>query len=193
MLAEPVQDDAASASSSTLYDSAEFDPAHHLDLVESVLGPRGIALASLSYTGHSGAGCDPDNGLYLILDRFDELIPAHAPSMRLWGLEDICYTGSYHYQAPIAVLEDEGTVIFDMFTVQGDPTDFEAGLIPDPQAIASCPDSLYTRCIHDPARPWCSYRTNEAAGITHDDNPWFFVREAFPQVFPAASGIAACR
>ena len=39
VLAEPVQDDDASAASTTLYDSAEFNPAHHLDLVGGILGP----------------------------------------------------------------------------------------------------------------------------------------------------------
>lgn len=193
VLAEPVQDDDASASSSTLYDAAEWTPTTHLTKVKAILDPRGIGVTSLSYTGHSGAGCADGNGLYQVLDRFDDLIPTFAPEMRMWGLMDICYIGTYHYQEPIDTLTGAGTVIFNMWTVQDDPTSFEEGLIPDPADIALCPDSIYTKCIHHKTEPWCSYRTNASAGITHDDNPAFFVREAFPQVFSTDAQIQPCR
>jgi len=193
VLAEPVQDDAAAASSTTLYDAAELDPAHHLALVHAILEPRGIGVTSLSYTGHSGAGCDPDNGLYAVVAHVDDLIPTYAPELRLWGLMDVCYSGSYHYAAPASAFMGTSTVIFNIWSVQGDPTEFEDGLIPSPVPIASCPDSVYTKCIRHPTEPWCSYRTSSAAGIGHLDNPTFFVREAFPQVFPTDAATQPCR
>jgi hypothetical protein len=193
ILAEPVQDDAASAGSTGLYTASEWEPAHHLDLVNAVLDPRGITIADLSYIGHSGAGCDSKNGLYLVLDRYADLIPSYAPTMRMWGLEDVCYVGDYHWKAPMAALDGTGTVIFNMWSVQNDPTAFENGLLPNPVAMASCPDSIYSKCIRDPVKPWCSYRTKSSAGIMHDDNPMFFVREAFPQVFPVDPSIQPCR
>jgi hypothetical protein len=190
LLAEPVQLGPDAASSTGLYDAEHFDPAHHLDLLLPELESRGITLSSLSYTGHSGAGCDSQNGLYLVLARYASLIPAFAPAMKLWGAEDICYGGSYHFTAPMTTLDGKGTAIVNMYSVQGDPTDFENGLIPDPAPLP-CSDAIFTKCIRHKVKPWCSYRTRSP--IQHDDNPFFFVRELFPRVFPADTSIEPCR
>jgi hypothetical protein len=189
ILAEPVQLEGA-ASSTGLYAPAVWEPADHLDLLVPELTRRGITIASLSYTGHSGAGCDAGNGLYLVLARHAQLIPTYAPAMKLWGLEDICYAGAYHWTAPLATLAGTGTAIINMWSEQGDPTAFEDGLIPEPQSLP-CASALYPRCIRHPSEPWCSYRTR--ADIDHDDNPFFFVREALPQVFSTAAGVVPCR
>lgn len=189
ILAEPVQLEGA-ASSTGLYATTVFEPADHLDLLLPELTRRGITIASLSYTGHSGAGCDANNGLYLVLKRYAALIPAYAPAMKLWGLEDICYAGSYHWTAPTATLAGKGTAIINMWSEQGDPTAFENGLIPQPQSLA-CASVLYPKCIRHAIEPWCSYRTR--SDINHDDNPYFFVREAFPQVFSADGSVRPCR
>ncbi len=193
ILAEPVQL-TASADSDTLYASQYWEPATHLQKVHAILDARSpaITVSSLSYTGHSGAGCDESNGLYLVLDRLDDLVPAYAPKFRLWGLEDICYSGDYHYAAPIAALGGKNAVILNIFTVQGDPTEFEEGLIPDPNPLL-CNPSLLMNCIAHPVESWCSYRTNNTIGITHDVNPYVFVREAFPQVFATDPTILPCR
>lgn len=192
ILAEPVQTNSAAASSGGLYDPNDFEPAHHLELIEAELDRRGITIASLSYVGHSGAGCDSRNGLYLVLKRFAALIPAHAPSMRLWGLADVCYSGSYHYSAPMTTLADTGTAIINLWSEQGDPTAFENGLIADPAPV-DCATSLFGHCIRHKTKPWCSYRSLDRSNIHHDDNPFFFLREAFPQVFSPDPNVLPCR
>jgi hypothetical protein len=194
ILAEPVQLDADSASSSTLYDSAHWDPVVYMDKIVAITGARhpSILFSSLSYTGHSGAGCDPQNGLYQVLDRVDDLVPAYAPAFKLWGAEDICYSGDYHWQEPVAALAGRNAVILNIFTVQGDPTEFEDGLIPDPMAL-TCNPSLLMNCIAHKTEHWCSYRTDNSIGITHDSNPYVFVREAFPQVFSTDPITEPCR
>jgi hypothetical protein len=187
LLAEPVHFE---GSSSALY-GAGFEPTVHLDKVLAALAPYGAALASLSYTGHSGAGCDADNGLYKILAQRAKLIPAYAPTMPLWGLEDVCYESAYHWEAPLAALSNTSTAIVNMYTVQGDPDAFEAGLLPGAVPM-SCSPTLYDSCIRAPARPWCSLRTRAAAGIVHNNNPYFFVREVFPSAFSTAAGVLPC-
>jgi len=79
-----------------------------------------------------------------------------------------------------------------VYSVQGDPAAFEAGLLPDAEAMP-CKDTIFSSCIRSPTRPWCSYRTRAQAGITHDNNPYFFVREVFPQVFPALVSKQPCQ
>jgi hypothetical protein len=191
ILAEPVQTQNA-ASSTGLYAPMYFDPATHLDKVTAELERRGITLSTLSYAGHSGSGCDSSNGLYLVLARLGELIPAYAPKLRMWATEDICYSGQYNWQAPLAALGGKGDVLVNMTTTGGDPTTFEEGLIPAPQTLP-CASVLYSSCIHHATEAWCSYRTRASAGINHENNPFFFVREAFPQVFPTDPGIVPCR
>jgi hypothetical protein len=180
VLAEPVH---FQGSSTLLYSTAAgFDLRAHLDLVLAELDRRGITVQSISYTGHSGAGCDPSNGLYLLLAELDLIVPSYAPSLRLWGLQDVCYEAAYHWQAPIDALSGADTVLFNMYSVQGDPTAFEDNLFPSPDPLP-CRDALYTDCMAHPSEPWMSLRTRSTAGITHDNNPWFFVREVFPRVF----------
>ena len=189
ILAEPVHFEPGS---STLYGS-EFSPATHLGMVEGELAGREITVSTLSYVGHSGAGCDEDNGLYKVLDGLAGLIPTYATELRLWGLEDVCYSGAYHYQKP-AALAGSDTVVLNVWSVQGDPTEFENGLIPAAKRTTlGCADVLYSSCIRHTVEPWCSYRTRQAAGINHDNNPFFFFREALPQVFPVDETIEACR
>lgn len=188
VLAEPVH---FQGSSSALY-GAEFDPAEHLRRVREILDARGITVASLSYAGHSGAGCDANNGLYEVLDRIDELVPAFAPSLRLWGLMDICYAGAYHDQRPVSVLSGRDVVIANMFTSGGAVADvdaFELGLLESPETFAC--DPIYGRCVRHPSEAWCSYRT--ASGVTHDTNPYFFVREVLPQALAVDPSRAPCR
>jgi hypothetical protein len=189
VLAEPVH---FQGSSTFLY-GAGFDPAEHLRRVFEILDARGITARTLSYVGHSGAGCDSDNGLYEVLERYGDLVPAFAPSMRLWGLMDICYGGSYHYDAPIAVLGGEGVVIANMFTTGGSVSDFlafEAGLLSGPVPLSSCPD-VYTSCLRDSTERWCSYRTTSA--VTHNTNPYFFFREVLPPTFSPDPSVEPCR
>lgn len=181
ILAEPVH---FQGSSLQLY-GPEFDLATHLDLMIPELSARGIQLASLSYVGHSGAGCDESNGLYKVLAQWQTLVPSYAPQMLLWGLEDVCYESSYHWTMPLADLPPMGAAMINMYTMQGDPSAFEANMFPDPQPLG-CSGVLYDSCIAHATEPWCSYRTSAAAGITHDNNPYFFVREALPQVFGPA-------
>jgi hypothetical protein len=178
-LAEPVH----FRGSSTLLYGADFDPEEHLRRVIEILD--GAEIRSISYVGHSGSGCDPNNGLYEVLDRFDELVPAYAPSMRLWGTMDVCYGAAYHWDLPRAVLEDRGVVLANLSTSGGSAADFDAfeeGLFGDPIAI-DCDPSLYSRCVRDPIEPWSSYRTSASSSITHDTNPYFFLREILPRVF----------
>jgi hypothetical protein len=191
ILAEPVQTEDA-ATSTGLYAPQHFDPATHLDKVAAELHRRGITIATLSYAGHSGSGCDPGNGLYLVLARLGELVPAYAPTLRMWATEDICYVGDYAFQAPLAALGGKGDVLVNMTSTGGDPTTFEDGLFPAPQPLA-CAGVLYSSCIRHATETWCSYRTRAAAGIDHENNPFFFVREAFPQVFAADGAVAPCR
>ncbi len=167
--------------STTLY-GAGWDPLTHLDRLAAPLGQRGLRIASLSYTGHSGAGCDPQNGLYEVLARYHDLIPARAPSMPLWGLEDVCYAGTYHWSAPKTVLADTGTTIWNVFSVQGDPTDFEDNLLGAAAPSFPCNADIFGKCIHHPTRPWWCQRT--ATAVSHDTNPYFFVREVLPRGFP---------
>jgi hypothetical protein len=188
VLAEPVH---FQGSSTFLY-GAGFDPAEHLTRVQAILDDHGVSVASLSYVGHSGAGCDADNGLYEVLDRVDDLVPTFAPSMRLWGLMDVCYGGAYHYQRPIAVLGGRDVVIANMSTTGGSPSEFDAfdlGLLETPTAF-DC-DPIYGRCVHHPSEAWCSYRTR--TGVSHDTNPYFFFREVIPQVFAVDASIVPCR
>lgn len=183
------------ASSSNKYNS-EWDPTVHLDLVTAHLAQRGITLESLSYVGHSGAGCADGNGLYRVLDFYDQLIPAYAPRMRLWGAEDICYGTSYHWTEPLAALAGKGIAMINLFTIQGDPTDFENNMIPPAHRTQlACPSSLYKpgSCIAHDTEPWCSYRSQTANGMTHDNTPFFFFREALPQVFSPDPTISPCR
>jgi hypothetical protein len=176
VLAEPVHFEPGST---TLY-GAEFSPIEHLDRVMAVLSPRGITLRSLSYTGHSGAGCDPRNGLYEVLELRDSLIPARAPEMPLWGLEDVCYEGSDHWTAPMAALAGTGTQIWNMYSVQGDPDAFEDNLLAGGQPF-DCNADLYASCKRHATEPYWSFRTRGA--VSHDSNPYFFVREVLPRVF----------
>ncbi len=178
ILAEPVH---FQGTSTYLY-GPDFDLTTHLDLLMPELLSRGISVASLSYVGHSGAGCDQNNGLYKVLAQWHDLIPQYAPQMLLWGLEDVCYESSYHWTMPMADLPATGASLINMYTIQGDPSAFEANLFPAP-ANMGCSTALYESCIASPAEPWCSYRTQPSAGITHENNPYFFVREAFPQIF----------
>jgi hypothetical protein len=191
ILAEPVQTNAAAATSTGLYAPQHWEPATHLDRLAPELARRAITLSSISYIGHSGAGCDSRNGLYLVLARYAQLIPGYAPRMKLWGLEDVCYGGAYHHTAPVNALSGKGTAIVNVWSGQGDPTEFENGLIPQPAALP-CAEVVFSRCIRHPTEPWCSYRTR-AAVVDHNTNPYFFVREAFPQVFPVDPAVQACR
>jgi hypothetical protein len=190
ILAEPVHFEPGST---TLY-GTEFDPAEHLALVEAQLDARDVSASSLSYTGHSGAGCDSDNGLFKVLTNLDELVPRFAPSFRLWGLEDICYSGGYQVTAPKATLTGKGVVLLNMWSGQGDPTAFENGIFPAADRMTlGCATGLYSSCMRHKTESWCSYRTRATAGVHHNNNPFFFVREAFPQIFPTDPAIAACR
>jgi hypothetical protein len=189
IVAEPVDLGDDAASSTGLYAPDHFEPAAHLDRLRPHLEARGITLASLSYSGHSGAGCDSRNGLYLVLQRYAQLIPAYAPSLKLWGLEDVCYIGSYHWTAPMAALAGKGVALINVWSGQNDPTSFENGLFPDPAPLP-CASAIYSKCIRHQVEPWCSYRT---VGVGHDDNPFFFLREALPQVFAVDGAIRPCR
>lgn len=79
----------------------------------------------------------------------------------------------------------------NMWSGQGDPAAFEAGLI-TASATIPCPSAIYSKCIRQSTKPWCSWRTRPDAGITHDDNPTFFIREAFPRVFSLQVGNDPC-
>jgi hypothetical protein len=186
ILAEPVH----FQGSSTLLYGPGFDLTTHLDLLMQQLSKRGISVASLSYTGHSGAGCDANNGLYKVLAEKSALIPAYAPSMPLMGLEDICYESAYHWEAIQSSLT-ASTALVNMYTIQGNPDAFEANLWPAPAPLDCSPD-LYGSCLRRVDRPWCSYRTRASANIIHDNNPYFFVREVFPRVFPPGMSAEPC-
>jgi hypothetical protein len=192
LLAEPVHTGAAAASSTGLYSEEHWEPATHLDRLLPHLQERGITLSSISYAGHSGAGCDSGNGLYLVLRRHAQLVPAYAPVMKLWGLEDTCSISPSSIRNALA---GKGTVVLNMWTGQSGATNqtaFEDGLFPEPVDLP-CAAVLYSKCIRHPTEPWCSYRTRSSAMVGHDDNPFFFYREALPQVFPVDPTIRACR
>lgn len=186
LLAEPVH---FQASSVDLYGEG-YDPAEHLQLLSDLLDARGITLSSLSFIGHSGAGCADGNGLYKVLDDVDVLVPAFAPAFRLWGMEDNCYGAAYHWEEPAAVLGGAGVVLVNMTTSGGDPTEFEAGLPVDEDF--ACDDAVYLSCLRHQSEDWCSYQTDTSAGTTHDNNPYFFVRQVFPDVFGVDDDVAAC-
>lgn len=191
VLAEPVHFE---ASSTTLY-GTEFDPAEHLRRVQAILDERDITLRSLSYIGHSGAGCDRNNGLYEVLNRYDDLVGTFAPTMRLWGLMDICYAASYHYAVPLAVLAGRDVVVASMFTTgdtEASVVAFEAGLLASP-APFDCDPALFRSCVRHPTERWCSYRTSTSAPVVHDTNPYFFVREVLPKAFSPSPDVEPCR
>ena len=75
-------------------------------------------------------GRQASNAETAVLARYGDLIPAKAPSLRMWGAEDICYGGAYNWKAPSTTLATTGTAIINIFSVQGDPTSFEQNLIP---------------------------------------------------------------
>jgi hypothetical protein len=187
LLAEPVHLEATSA---TLY-GPEFDPVKHIEAIEGVFGAKRIKIGALSYTGHSGAGCHEDNGLYRVLARLPDLVPAHAPFLALWGLMDVCYETSYHWERPLSVLSYTSTAIVNVYSVQGDPDAFEENLL-GASLTLPCSPELYISCLAHAERPWCSYRTRAAAGINHENNPYFFVRDVFPRVFPARGKPSVC-
>ena len=192
LLAEPVDTGTDSMSSTTLYAPDHFEPATHLERLRPHLQSRGIQLASLSYSGHSGAGCDADNGLYLVLKRLAQLVPAQAPSLALWGLEDVCYEGAYHVTAPRDALGGKNVALINVWSGQNDPTAFENGLFPSPQPMP-CATAIFGKCIRHAVEPWCSYRTSAASGVGHEDNPLIFLREALPQVFAVDGSVTPCR
>jgi hypothetical protein len=187
ILAEPVHIEGTSA---RLYGPG-FDPVEHLQRLEPLLEARNIKLSSLSYIGHSGAGCHEGNGMYKILERLPALVPAHAPRLALWGLMDVCYEDAYHWELPIAAFAKESTAVVNMYSVQGDPDAFEEALL-EPSLTLPCSPSLYSSCLVHAERPWCSYRTRASAGIGHENNPYFFMREVFPHVFPAQGKATVC-
>jgi hypothetical protein len=192
LLAEPVHSGPEAASSTGLYSEEFFEPADHLELIEAQLAPRGITLSSISYAGHSGAGCDGSNGLALVLKRYAQLIPAHAPAMKLWGLEDTCNAGASLVNS---TLTGKGTAVINVWTGQSGTSSigaFETAVIPDP-ADLPCATVLYSKCIRHEVQPWCVYRTKSTAMVGHEDNPFFFYREALPQVFPVDPSIVPCR
>ena len=186
LLAEPVH---FQGSSNNLYGDG-YQPAAHLQLLTDLLAPYGITLSSLSFIGHSGAGCDAQNGLYEVLHDFDDLVPRFAPEFRLWGMEDNCYNAAYHWEEPDAVLGGRGVVLVNMTTSGGDPTDFQTNLATNQEF--GCNDAIYLTCLRHPTERWCSYRTDTSAGTTHDNNPYFFVRQVFPDVFGADGVVTAC-
>lgn len=187
ILAEPVHLEATSA---RLYGTG-FEPVEHLQKLEPLLSAKRIRVSSLSYTGHSGAGCHAGNGLYKVLDRLPDLVPAHAPVLALWGLMDVCYEDAYHWEQPLAALAASSTAVVNMYSVQGNPRAFEEALL-EPSRALPCSPELYGSCLAHAERPWCSYRTRASAGIDHDNNPYFFVREVFPRVFPAKGQPTIC-
>jgi hypothetical protein len=184
ILAEPVHFE---GSSTYLY-GAGYDLTTHLDLIRAQLDARGITIGSLSYTGHSGAGCDPNNGLYKVLDELGTLVPAYAPELKLWGMEDICYEPTYHWTAPTSVLGGTNTRVINIYSVQGDPSGYEANMFADDLAYG-CDATTYTHCLRSSTHPWCSART---IGVAHNNNPYFFIREVFPQVFAGPHGMTPC-
>lgn len=187
VLAEPVHIEATSA---RLYGPG-YDPVAHLEKIEPILSAKRIKLQSLSFAGHSGAGCHAGNGLYKVLDRLPDLVPAHAPRLALWGLMDVCYEDAYHWEQPLAALSQSNTAIVNMYSVQGDPRAFEEAML-EPSRGVACASELFASCLASTERPWCSYRTRAAAGIDHENNPYYFVREVFPRVFPATGAVTVC-
>ncbi len=177
VLAAPVH---FQATSSMLYGDG-FDPARHLELVEQALAPARRTIGTVSYIGHSGAGCHEQNGLYEVLARRREL--ARGAALHLWGLMDVCYEAPYHWEAPLAALDKEPTMLFNVYGEQGDPTAFEEHVFGGATTFP-CDDSVYARCLSHPAHPWYSARARPQAGATHANNPYFFLREAFPRAFP---------
>lgn len=176
VLAEPVH---FQATSGGLYGEG-FDPARHLELVNQALGPLGRKVGKLSYVGHSGAGCNEDNGLYKVLARRREL--TGGAGLHLWGLMDVCYETPYHWEAPLAALSGEPTILFNVYSEQGDPSAFEQHLFGD-AAPYPCDDDVYGKCLAHDVRPWHTARAKPQAGAVHANNPYFFVREAFPKAF----------
>lgn len=192
VLAEPVHFEPGS---STLY-GAEFDPVEHLARVGAILAERGLTARSVSYVGHSGAGCARGNGMYEVLGRYDAIVGPFAPRMRLWGLMDVCYAGAYHWDVPRAVLGDRDVVIANMMTTGGTTAEldaFEAGLLTASRVPLDCNGALYARCVRHPDERWCSYRTRSSAPIDHSSNPYFFLRELLPRVFSPDPSVEPCR
>lgn len=152
VLAEPVHFEPGST---TLY-SSEFDPAEHLDRVRDVLDDYGVTFRTLSYAGHSGAGCNSQNGMYEVLTRFDDLVGPFAPSMRLWGLMDICYSGAFTWQRPASALAGRGVVVANMFTTGGSVGNvnaLEAGLLGGSAPALACDESLYGSSVRSASEP----------------------------------------
>lgn len=184
LLAEPVHFE---ATSDQLYGEG-YQLTHHLDMIRQVLDARGISLRSISFTGHSGAGCHENNGLYKVLDNLGAIIPTYAPALKLWGLQDVCYEAPYHWEQPLLALGHRDTRVVNMYSAQGDPSEFEANLFPEGQSFA-CSSPTYHHCYKSPVHPWCSMRTLDT---THEINPYVFTREVFPQVFPGPASGPPC-
>lgn len=176
-VAEPVH---LEPDSSTLYGS-EFDPTTYVDMVKAALLERGVTVLSLSALGHSGAGCNPNAGLYKIASALDDLIPARAPEFRLLGLEDICYGGAYHYRDLDAAFEGRETTIVNMWTSMSGIGEFEPGFLSDSTTF-ECNNTVFSSCKTDGDKRF-AYRTRSSAGVTHNNTPYFFVREVFPRFF----------
>ena len=182
ILAEPVHFEARS---SVLYGES-FDFEAHLQRLRPHLEAHEINLGSISYVGHSGAGCSPLSGLFKLLTILDRIVPRWAPRLKLWGLQDICYNRIDQWQERLRPALESDAAIVSVKTTGGDPGAFEQAIIGAPAVEPfTCHPDLMLRCAAHAARPYCSYETTFAAGITHRTNPYYFVREIFPQVFAA--------
>lgn len=177
-LAEPVHLEAAS---STLY-GTEFDPTRYVQMVRDALSVYGVEVNSLSVVGHSGAGCDPDNGLYKLARRWREIVPSLVPELRLVGFEDICYADAYHYRDLDLAFLGSDVKLVNMWTSMAGIATFEEGFLSDEEAFV-CNDTVFSSCLQTPDDLRYSYRTASSAGVTHDTNPYFFLREVLPRFF----------
>jgi hypothetical protein len=186
VLAAPVHLEGAT---SRIYGPA-FDPKHHLELVMAELRPLGIELESVSYVGHSASGCHHRGGLHKVLTHLEELVPALAPRLLLWGTADTCYRVPYHWELPRQVLPGKHVVLVNVQSVQDDAevAHYEKALMPKARPLA-CPKS-FRSCVADPVEAWCSYRTK---GVRHADNPVVYVREVLPKVFAVDPDVKPCR
>ncbi|NOY90720.1 MAG: hypothetical protein GXP55_05870 [Deltaproteobacteria bacterium] len=189
ILAEPVH---FQASSSRLY-GAEYDPVEHLSRITSELEARGIRLSSISFSGHSGAGCNRDNGLYKVLEMQDALVPRFAPSFRLVGFADVCYGPAYHAEIPTRT--GRGLTLVNMLATMATDTEadaFEAAFLGSATAF-DCDPRSWRSCRRHASERWCSYRGDLSTGIDHDTAPYWFFREVVPRVFGTDPAREACR
>jgi len=189
ILAEPVH---FQGSSTQLYGS-EYDPVEHLRRITAELDARGITLSSISFSGHSGAGCDQNNGLYKVLETRDALVPRFAPSFRLIGFVDVCYGGAYHSEIPLTTAGD--LTLVNMLATMGTEAQadtLESALLETPTPFA-CDARSWRSCMRHPSKPWCSYRGDLPTGIDHDTAPYWFFREVIPRVFSTDPAVEACR